>query len=280
VRGFQTIGIRHGRAWVWLVLVVVLSTALPARAQDLISSLRIPAAADPVDLAAHRITKWTAGEQSWVVLEGEAAVLRGVEGLRADRAVVRISRFRTNSGPMQRLEVYAEGHVRMTGQPKQVNPQGWLAIDSIPSPVLKPYTQRGLSDVQGILNEINLLAGTGTLAGGIPGAQPAPPDPLSSGMTPNLLGYSQQDTGGFADAGIGSSFDDSAYSFSGAANIGSVVGGEFAPAAPEPSSLLLCGTGVACLAFHARREVVKDVSAGSGAVSAVCHDEDTTQTGT
>jgi hypothetical protein len=101
---------------------------------------------------------------------------------------------------------------------------------------------------QSIIDEINQLADGGVLIGAPPaGAPPPPPDTLSSNTTPNLFAYASQDTGGFANAGVGSSFDDSVWAFSGGQNIGSINGNEDPPQASEPATLTLLSTGL--LAF-------------------------------
>jgi hypothetical protein len=67
---------------------------------------------DPVTLAADNLRYWDTGKDRWVVLEGHAAALSGVEGTRSDRAVARIREVAVESKRAYQVEVFAEGNPR------------------------------------------------------------------------------------------------------------------------------------------------------------------------
>jgi hypothetical protein len=71
-------------------------------------------AIEPYVLAADRVRYWNDGPRKLVLLEGRAAIMQGLEGIRADRAVVAIDEVLLDEAQARRLEVYAEGNVRTT----------------------------------------------------------------------------------------------------------------------------------------------------------------------
>ncbi len=74
-----------------------------------------PVADAPISLTADRVRHWDEDGTRCVLLEDHAAVFRGDDGIRADRAVVRIVSVRDDStGVTHRVEVYAEGKARRT----------------------------------------------------------------------------------------------------------------------------------------------------------------------
>ena len=76
--------------------------------------------ADPIDLAGWSVRVWQDGARTnGSHLAGQAAVLQGVDGLRADEAVVRVVDESSNQGQAFRIEVYAESLV-----PRATAPQG------------------------------------------------------------------------------------------------------------------------------------------------------------
>jgi hypothetical protein len=64
--------------------------------------------AEPVALAADQVRYWDDGPVRWVVLEGQAAILQGTEGLRGARAVARITPLDDRATGGYRIEAYAE----------------------------------------------------------------------------------------------------------------------------------------------------------------------------
>lgn len=137
------------RAWAWLLLLAGCWPA-HARGQDAAARQPYSAADDPVDLAAERMVAWTDGSVRWVVLEGQAAVLQGVEGLRAERAVVKVAPQSGGDTPRFQVEVYAEGHVQVTDQPGTGRGSLRTTFQTVPGPALKPYSKSGLVQAPGI----------------------------------------------------------------------------------------------------------------------------------
>lgn len=88
---------------------------------------------DGVTLSAQRVRSWEQGSTRWVLLDGRAAILQGTEGLRADRAVVRICEAAEGhyleaygegleAGPQCRFALKARGAIRLSqyqGQPQR-----------------------------------------------------------------------------------------------------------------------------------------------------------------
>jgi len=96
----------------WL-LTLLLATA----------TARAGAPGEPIDLCARRVLAWEAGGHRWAILEGEASVLKGAEGVRAPVAVVRATPD-PEAGPHGTLvEVYAEGGVLDVGESVRTHPR-------------------------------------------------------------------------------------------------------------------------------------------------------------
>lgn len=93
--------------WRTALVLACLAAAVSARAQD------VPAA-DPLVLTADRVRYWDESGVRWVLLEGRCAVLQGTEGVRSERAAVRIEPLGAGSDPGYRVEVHAEGRARFT----------------------------------------------------------------------------------------------------------------------------------------------------------------------
>jgi hypothetical protein len=127
-----------GRMWAWALLV---AAALPVAARGQVPPERALASesAEPVTLAAHRIQEWTVGQEHWALLEGEAAVLQGVEGVRAQRAVVRMLPLAPWGRSGYRVEIYAEGNARATDQPHKILPSLRRAMITDKTVELQPY---------------------------------------------------------------------------------------------------------------------------------------------
>ena len=67
--------------------------------------------ADPVVLAANRVTQWKAAGAVWVRLAGQASMLQPVDGVRAREAIARITEESAGVEKISRVEIYAEGDV-------------------------------------------------------------------------------------------------------------------------------------------------------------------------
>lgn len=128
----------------WLVGLFVLTCPVVAQGPDSTDEAARLAATDPIDLAAERVWSWREGPDRWVILQGRTAVLQGVEGLRADLAVVRIQPGE-RSGSI--VEVYAEGQVRFTSQPDR-RKTGRLLLKTPNEVRLKPYDPSGMSKAE------------------------------------------------------------------------------------------------------------------------------------
>ena len=152
----QTSGRARRRAWIWLIVTALLVSA-PGQAQDGLGPQWPGLATDAVDLAAHAIRVWNSGDEQWVVLRGRAAILQGVEGLRAGEAVVRIVPAPDRSTPGPRLEVYAEDQVQMIGQTGPPLRRLRLTLRTEKDVRLKPYEDGGLVRLPGPPKGLPLL---------------------------------------------------------------------------------------------------------------------------
>jgi hypothetical protein len=127
------------RAWSGLILAAIAAaapTAAPARAQEVPDAEPAPPRArDPIDLAAQRVHTWKADGARWVHLAGRVAVLQGVEGVRADEALVRIVATPSPAGTTYRLDVYAESAPRRTVR---------ATFETDQAVSLSPYQRSGL----------------------------------------------------------------------------------------------------------------------------------------
>ncbi|MEJ7639418.1 MAG: hypothetical protein WKF75_15940 [Singulisphaera sp.] len=172
-----------------LLIVTVLVASRSVRTQEGPDASPTRRAADPVDLAAHRIQAWNSGDQQWVVLSGEAAVLQEGEGLRADQAVVRVTPVSIGGSTSYQLEVYAEGEVRPTGKLGAPRRSMRTTFSTEKEVRLKPYDPKGLSRPARPPRSPGILARgfprlvpsteSGPVADGPrPAAVPASPDPV------------------------------------------------------------------------------------------------------
>ncbi|CAN5756823.1 hypothetical protein BH23PLA1_BH23PLA1_10050 [soil metagenome] len=102
-----------------------------------------PTSPDPVVLAADQIRVWEEGEERRVLLSGRAAVLQGVEGLRAREVLVRILPERPEAGGPLRLEIHAEGEVRRTDDRETVLDTSGMAFRTLGGVQIRPPYQGG-----------------------------------------------------------------------------------------------------------------------------------------
>ncbi len=185
------------RAWFGLILVAAaLVVASPVFGQDstgAASAAAPPVAREPIDLAGRSVRTWRQDQEQWVLLVGfgeqPAAVMRGVEGLRAQEIVVRLRTTPTTDGVTYQLDVYAEGVASLPGQtPKKT---ARLTLQTDEPPRLTPYDQRGLRALNGPPTEFGSLARSGFLSASSPTAERrAVPSPssVSSQRTVNPSG--------------------------------------------------------------------------------------------
>jgi len=114
VRGDERSSRRSHRG-VWLGLILASGMVRTLSAQETPDDTASSRLADPIVLAANRVTEWNAPDGRWVHLYGDSSILQGVEGIRAREAVVRVSDVSTAIEKIVQVEVYAEGQVRVAG---------------------------------------------------------------------------------------------------------------------------------------------------------------------
>ena len=86
-----------------------------ALAQEATDDQALRRISEPASLAAERVTRWVGPDgQHWVHLWGNAAILHGAQpAVRAREAIVRISDESTEFDRISRVDIYAEGQVRL-----------------------------------------------------------------------------------------------------------------------------------------------------------------------
>ena len=109
--------------WFGLFLSALLLPAAMATAQDP-TGTNPGAPADPLRLAADRITRWSDPEARYLFLTGSASAFQGTEGLRATQILCRIVDINGAEGTTHEVEVYAEGNVRPTSSSDEPQPAG------------------------------------------------------------------------------------------------------------------------------------------------------------
>ena len=128
---------RHRRAVRLGFLLVALATAASARALDGDGEggTGSPRRNAPVRLAADHVRSWVVGDVHYVLLEGQAAAFLGDDGLRAQRAAVRIVTAPNPSGEVTyEFEVFAEGNVRRSddeGPPRPELRERWKTTGDV-----------------------------------------------------------------------------------------------------------------------------------------------------
>ncbi len=96
-------------------LFLAVGTVRALLAQDVRPETDAHRQSDPVVLAATSVTQWKSSDGDWVRLTGSASVLQGVDGVRAREAIVRITDISTENEKILRVDVYAEGQIRVSG---------------------------------------------------------------------------------------------------------------------------------------------------------------------
>ncbi|RLT08430.1 MAG: hypothetical protein DWI24_10940 [Planctomycetota bacterium] len=125
-----------------LVSLIGLWLATGGASAQILQRLDPPA----VDLAADRIQVWSSDpDRHWVILSGRVSIAQDGEGLRADEAVVLVEPGKDGYRLMQRIEVKAAGHIRLTSKPTTVLEHANLTFRSKLPVRLKPYTQAGMT---------------------------------------------------------------------------------------------------------------------------------------
>ena len=175
----QTNGRGRNRAWACLVLAAsaALATSPP------VASAQEPFAArdaEPIALSADQIRDWTIGQDHWVLLEGRAAILQGTDGVRADRAIVRIvaEPGATPNANAYSVEIVGEGRASRTDRPLQVQRECRHALRSSQGPDLRPYNIRNLFHLDGPPAEAEALVHRLAPATDLVAESPVPDEPV------------------------------------------------------------------------------------------------------
>ncbi|WP_406695407.1 hypothetical protein V5E97_30730 [Singulisphaera sp. Ch08] len=129
------------RTWCWIILGITLAPS-PVLAQSQAESAQLARSADPIDLAAGSIRHWSQGPDQWLLLQGKVAILQGLEGVRANQAVIRVTRSETQTGALHRLDVYAEGQAQPIGRPVSPLPVYRTTLVTDKNVRFKPYDNK------------------------------------------------------------------------------------------------------------------------------------------
>jgi hypothetical protein len=135
---------RYPPRGVWFGLILLLGMGPVLFAQDEPDATTARRLQDPIVLAGRRVTEWSTAEGRWVHLFGKAAVLQGVEGLRAQEAVVRIVEQLSSTERTFLVEVYAEGDVSVVGG-SGVHSSRHAVFQTAKELQLSPYERSGLT---------------------------------------------------------------------------------------------------------------------------------------
>ena len=106
---------RYPPRGVWFGLMLAVGMVCALLAQDVPAEDDSRHLADPVVLAADRVTRWEAAGAIWVRLAGQASLLQPVEGVPRREAIARITDDSFGRRKISRVEIYAEGDVRVSG---------------------------------------------------------------------------------------------------------------------------------------------------------------------
>jgi hypothetical protein len=151
VRGYDlTRGQGRSCSWHWLILIAAFLPE-PVRAQFGAAPEPGPTLpkTTPIDLAAEQIRVWKSADgDQWAILSGQAAILQGVDGVRADRAMVHVHTTNEFGIATRQVEVYAEGRVRRTDAPQEALNSYRTSMTTESNVVLKPYTAKGLLHIE------------------------------------------------------------------------------------------------------------------------------------
>ena len=101
-------------ALAWIAILILFATTA-ARGQDGLALDQAPSANEPIQINAGSIRYWDVGSVRWLLLDGDVSILQGgSDGVRSKRAVVRDMPEPLAGGKGRRVDIYAEGEVRLT----------------------------------------------------------------------------------------------------------------------------------------------------------------------
>lgn len=113
---------------------------------------------EPVDLAADRVVTWTEGQIHWVELRGHSAIFQGAEGLRGDRAIVRVLPASATGARATVADAYVETDPPLNRGGKRLPAQrSTIHLESAAGVALKPYEKKNLTRLKGPPEDLSLL---------------------------------------------------------------------------------------------------------------------------
>jgi len=157
---------------VWFGFILLIGMGQVLFAQDEPDATTARRLQDPIVLAGRRVTEWSTADGRWVHLFGKAAVLQGVEGLRAQEAVVRIVEQSSTERTFQ-VEVYAEGEVSVVGATGALSSRH-AVFQTAKELQLSPYESSGFTGLKQPPRPSPLLLRSGFLVPRQPDAVRAP----------------------------------------------------------------------------------------------------------
>ena len=138
---------RYPPRGVWFGLILLCGIGPVLFAQDEPNGTTARRVQDPIVLAGRRVTAWSTADGRWVHLFDRAAVLQGVEGLRAKEAIVRIVEQSSSDERTFQVEVYAEGDVSVVGASGSVSSRHTI-LHTAKEPQLSPYHSSGFTSLK------------------------------------------------------------------------------------------------------------------------------------
>jgi hypothetical protein len=165
---------RYPPRGVWFGLLILASCAGIATGQDILDRAGARSPADPVLLSARRVWRWVGTDgYDYVYLDGQSSALQGASGLRASKAVARISPIPGAEGRLYQVDVHGEDDGAETGRkPKAISPR--RAQFRAPKVEMEAYLQPGISELKTPPRPFGILQRSGFLTPARPPAAKAP----------------------------------------------------------------------------------------------------------
>ncbi len=138
---------RYPPRGVWFGLILLCGIGPVLFAQDEPDGTTARRVQEPIVLAGRRVTAWSTADGRWVHLFDKAAVLQGVEGLRAKEAIVRIVEQSSSDERTFQVEVYAEGDVSVVGASGALSSRHTI-LHTAKEPQLSPYHPSGFTSLK------------------------------------------------------------------------------------------------------------------------------------
>jgi hypothetical protein len=183
---------RYPPRGVWFGLILLTGLGQVLLAQDEPDATTARRLQEPIVLAGRRVTEWSTADGRWVHLFGKAAVLQGVEGLRANEAIVRIVEQSSSAERTVQVQVYAEGDVSVVGASGVLSSRH-AVFRTAKDLQLSPYERSGFTALKQPPRTAPILLRSGFLVPRKPEAAPGPsrtqmaaPTPATNGGSSNL----------------------------------------------------------------------------------------------